>query len=439
MCLLVAIACLFQCRQNEPVVNPPINPSPPMSSTYSFKQGKPLSNSLLETPFQLASTPRYIKLPDVRSVFLYYGCNERPDRNLGQLRFQFGLRGSSTVCSVQADEKVYLRFDGHANKWTISETPTILTASFSPLDTGVAIRVTVFNEDGTAITTPHELHFFTVLPTPMPQTAGPESWTLGDEPVDNSILDRQGAIWWGQDEVIHCLGGEEMKEQACRERIQFGTDHDAYVLWMAEGDCFVFDQNRWIATSPGQDSLKKPLLRVKSIDQRTIRFDLWDAEGSRHIAFELPKRDVNKEVSVPKIKLIGAKSRRSWIAEIQGKRIVLAPDDWIVLTQHGFVTLDTTENLEDFIEGRIMGELFAFSGIERVNGEMCLVGTFFDMSRTCQEQMAISLYHSWKPTDHLHSSRTDDEETEDFEEFDEDDENDDDDLTFDEIEDDEEA
>ncbi len=414
----VGAFCFSLCQQSEVVTTIPTQLPLLKRGPHSFAQSTPLSKALQAPPFQLACSQRYTRLPDLRAVIVYHGCNERPDRSLGHSRVQFGLRGSTTIHSAPVDEKVNLRFDTHTNKWTVSDTPTILTITISPVETGAIVKAVVTTEDGSVLTTPHEFHSFSVLPTPIPQTTGTQSWSLGEESVDASLLDRQGALWWGQDEVIRTLGGDEMEGQASRERIQFGTEKSAYALWAAEGDCYVFDDDRWQATTPGKDSIGKPLLRVKSIEAQTIHFDLWNEDGSLHTGIDLPRRESYSGAKIPEIKLIGAKSRRTWIAEIQGKRILLAPDDWIVMTENGFVTLDSTEHLDQFIEGQIMGELFAFSGIERVNGEMCLVGTFFDLSRTYQEPLNVSLYHSWKPQEHASPSE-DNRDEDDMDDFDE--------------------
>jgi hypothetical protein len=209
------------------------------------------------------------------------------------------------------------------------------------------------------------------------------------------MLERQGAVWWGQDEVVQAFGGAEMAHEACRQRVQFRAGESAYVLWVGEGDCFAYDDDRWKALELGSQTVGKPLLQAKSIDARAIHFQVWNPEGTSHLPLDLIHREAQGEVKLPEIKIIGARSQKHWIAEIQGKRVTLAPDDWVLLQQNGFVQIDATQFLDEYLEGCLSGNLLAFSGIEKVDGELCLVGTFYDSTRTRSSPFAISLYRSW--------------------------------------------
>jgi hypothetical protein len=392
---------------------------------YCFQQTKSLTDAMQSPAFTLAAIDRPLRLPDLRALLVVYGVNERPDRALMGRKVQFGLRGNPSITPVKAGEKVYFKFDHRTNKWSIADEPTPLSATFTPSDPTVEVRLELKDERGESVKTPSEFHKFSLTPVPMPPTTQPDRWSLGELVVDTSLLERQGAAWWGQDEVVRAFGGEEMANEADRERVQFGSGPGAYVLWFAENDCFVFDDEQWKAVRPGKESVGKPLLQVKQIDGRVIHCMLWNTEGSSRHAVDLARRGVGGEIKIPDMKIIGARSKRQWIVEIQGKRITLIPDDWIVLNSDGLVPLNSPDLLNDYINGIIVGDLFAFSGIEQINGELCLTGTFYDSTRTRQEPFAVSLYRSWSPAqqsvDNSASSDDEDEDDDENEEFDDDD------------------
>jgi hypothetical protein len=280
---------------------------------------------------------------------------------------------------------------------------------------GVEVLVELEGDDGTPVTTPQELHRFTINQTPLPPSANTfQEWTIGIWRAEPTILEKQGALWYGRDLVIESLGGENYAFEAKRERVQFGIESDAYVLWVGEGDSFVFEEDRWRRVTLGPESIGKSLLRVKNIDQRSITFDLWNDDGSSHVIAALMRRSDTFDAKMPPMRLVGALSKKRWIAEIQGKRIVLAPDDWIVLTSNGYTRIDSPEQLDAYIEGRLSGGLLAFSGIEKIQGESCLVGSFFNSSRSQQDSIAVSLYKSWERKDsppvHAREEEEDDDE-----------------------------
>lgn len=418
------------------------SPSPPHTALTAIPQGfiqaTPLEEALHSFAFRLDAIDRPVRLPDLRSLILYYGSNDRPDRSLSKRRLQFGMRGIPAVNSVVVGEKVFFKYDTKSNKWVISERTTPLTAAFSPLDQNASVTVEFRDEKGVSVTTPSEFHTFTLTPSPTPpSSAQSHQWFIGSLSVDNALLDHQGAIWWGQDEVVQAFGGEEMAREKQRQRVQFGTGDDAYVIWVGEGDCFVFDEDQWRAEELGKETVGKPLLKAKSIDTRAIHFQLWNPEGTAHHSIDLLHREAQGEIKIPEIKMIGARSKNHWIAEIQGKRLTLSPDDWVLLKQDGFVQINDEHILDDYLQGRLCGNLLAFSGIEKVSGELCLIGTFFDTTRTRQAPFAISLYRSWDKKDQRDkksSSDDDDSDDDDFYDDDLDLGDDDEDVEDDEIE-----
>lgn len=437
---VTAAACgFFFSSPAKPLVDD--SPPPPLSShspiPHSFCQSCTLKDALHSPPFSLSLIDRPIRLPDLRSLLVFYGSNDRPDRSATNQRFQVGLRGTQTLTSVQAGEKVFFKYDTKANRWAISESPTPLSALFSPQELNAAVTVEYKDADGSSVTSPQDFHSFSLTPTPPPSTAAPaHQWSIGELPVDSSLLERQGGFWWGQDEVVKAFGGDEMAREACRQRVQFGVGANAYVIWVAEGDCFVYDEGKWKAAEPGSETIGKPFLKAKSIEARAMHFLLWNPEGSAHLTVDLLHRGVAGEVKVPSIKIIGARSKKQWIAEILGKRVTLAPDDWVLLKPDGFAQIDTAEMLDEYIQGRLSGNLLVFSGIEKVNGELCLIGTFYDTTRTRHEDFAVSLYRSWGPKDHASESKQSEEEDDDD---DDDFDDDDDDFDYDDDDDEEES
>jgi hypothetical protein len=398
---------------------------------HSFQQKMPLQQSLESSFFSLAAIERPLRLPDLRSFFTFQGCNERPDLSLEKMRVQFTLRGGS-LQTVSAGEKVYLRFDSKTNHWMISEKPTCLSAVFKPRDNGVDVTLEIQDEQGNIITNPTEFHQFFLNATAAPSQGAQNTkkWEVGELPAEPALLEKQTARWYGKDMMIQTLGGDEFTAEAERERVQFGSEAAAYVLWVKEGDCFVFNGERWEAAKLGPDTKRKILLRAKKVDEKEMHFDLWNQDGSLHQVCILRRREEKKNNTMPEIKLLGARSQKHWIAEVAGKRIVLSPTDWIVFTEEGAVKIDSEKTLDDYIEGVLSGSLITFSGLNKVNSDSCLIGLFFDAARTAQEEISIPLYRSCTFTDSASKAKAEDDDDDDEDEddpfFDDEDDDDDD-------------
>lgn len=393
----------------------------PFVLPYSFQQKNLIQDALKSHAVSLATIERTVRLPELRSFLTFQGCNERPDLSLSKKRVQFSLRGQSAL-TANAGEKVYLRFEN--NRWTVSEKPTSLSVVFTPQEGGggVDVVVEIQDEKGNSITTPSEHHRFSLNASALANihSQQQQKWDVGGMPVEPILLEKQDARWYGKDEMVVALGGEAYAYQVERERIQFGAAASAYVLWVKEGDCFVFDEGKWIAAKPGPETKDKVLLRAKKIDARQLLFDLWNEDGSAHVICVLNRRKEIKGVLPPEIKIMGARSQKLWIAEIAGERLVISPTDWLLFSEGKVSKIETKKMLDEYISGILDGGLLAFSGIEKADNDTCLVGIFFDPTRSSQENVSIPLYRSWSK-DEASSGKQNDEDEDDEEFFDEDD------------------
>ena len=393
---MAAIACAIWLTYKEPETPASLRraSSSTVSIPNSFANTQPLKEALKEPGLSLRHIDRVVKLPDLRQQLVSYGFHERPDREFSTPQIQFGLRGIQSCLSTRCNEKVYLRFDPRAARWQIATSPTPLFFILRPKDSGVEAEVRLQEDGKEAVTTPIEFHKFIVASATPPN--GSQVWTLDTWSVDTSILERQGAVWYGQDRFVQELGGTEMEHEKSRERIVFTLGASPYVLWAKEKDCFTFEDGRWISVEVGSESAGKPLLMVTKIEQRSLQFSLWNEEGTQHLSLALQRRDPGN-ATLPEIKVLGAKSRKQWLAEIQGQKVTFRPDDWIVCNGKEIVTISTQQQLDDYLEGRLSGHLLALQGITKEHGEPRLVGSFFDATHTVSLPISASLYRSWEP------------------------------------------
>ena len=409
--------------QNLACKEEPCPPTAPIYKKIDIQSQIPsLKEALATKSFTLEKTARLIKFPDLRSVLVYYGSHGRPDVTGIQSTVHFGLRGSPTVYSALKGEKVYLRFDVTSTRWCVENKKTPLSVIFKP--SGPVVDVTtILDESQEAVKVIDEYAHFSLSSSPPPPNQGlTGTWKLHIFNVDSALLDHFGALWYGKDCMLEKLGGEEMSEDAASERVEFHHDNLHYTLFLQPDDYCVFNGTTWEKTVLGEESIKHPLLHIETITDTTISCRIWDKDGNHQAAVMLHKKPVSTQFELPKIRILAARSQQNITIELQGKKISINPQDWFIISPNNELTLiDNEELLDSYIQGQLKGNLLAFSGLERVEKEQCLVGLYFDSTRTQTMPLCVSMYRSWAAKQPDQNKKEKIREDEEDEEIDEDD------------------
>ena len=168
-----------------------------------------------------------------------------------------------------------------------------------------------------------------------------------------------------------------------KQRIDFGEKDELYSVYVNVGDVLVWENNRWKVARPGDDSLGKPLMLVKKIDDRLLNFELWDVEGKSKIQLNLLKsvESWNPQNLQQSFKFVGARTRSQFVFEIDKERVFLSPQDWLIKTEAGWKKLMTAEEIDDYVDRKSVGPMFVFDGIVNDDARQMLSGVIFSPSR----------------------------------------------------------
>lgn len=423
-------------------------PEPPPKQKFtlplSFKPPQQALDAVGHPFITLAKNDIKLQLPDLRNTLIYFGSTVRPDVSESAIIVQMGMRGNNTPQPVQVGSPIYLKYEskGNAGKWSFSpdNRPTSIWIEIKPQEGSCEVHTFMTDSEGNNIVDPRDFATFTLTQVHMPYTAqGTNAFEIGGQRADSSILIRQKCVWFGQDLFLQELGDKSTAYAFEKERIDFLEPDNMYCCFVGPGDCLAYTDGRWEEVEPGPDSRNKPLLVVKKVDDKTISFDLWDPKGKVRIPIEL-----RKAMPMPSfankfdLKLVGARSKRDWIAELGGVRMLIRVDDWLVLQDNVWHKISTPEELDDFVAGNIRGPLLVLEGSEKIGNDVGLVGKLYDITRTQVVPLKISLFKSWEQAAPAETkAESEDGEDEDSDE-DEDDEDDDEDDNEDDDEDDEE-
>ncbi len=409
----------------------PINPAVPEKIYSAPKNAFARPNSEYEAirvpTLSLAYSTPTLQLPDLRQSISYFGKNGRPDAAGHHTLLHISLAGSPQIFSVTPNQPFYLQYDKNITPPRYTPSPnqqeTSLWLTIQPQDHQATVNVSMHNEKGEIIHHPIPFTQFTVTEREFVRQPGKTAWELGKWRVDGSLLVRQRARWFGADRFLENHGGEEYSYTLGRERIEFGEKEDAYAIFATIGDTFIWENERWIPAQPGSDSLGKPLLVVKKIDERLMTFELWDIEGKGRVLLNLIKSTepwVFQHLQND-FKYIGAKTRSEFVFNLRNERAVLSPQDWLLLTESGWKKLDTIEEIDAYVQRKLSGPLFILEGITKQGDHQILLATLYNRTRTeshtlellLQQGSSPSLYKEGTKEHHIFAAADDDEDDDD--------------------------
>lgn len=351
----------------------------------SFSRSQEDYNAIKSPVLSLQFAPLSVQLTDLRRHLIYYGKNGRADAKDEKLSLYFSFAANKTPIPVFPDEKIYLVYDKSQKQYGFSqenaETPLWFEASLQ--GNQALVKVGMKGDNGEEIREPAANAEFT-LPEKEYVRSGGTSWEMGKWRVDGTLLSRQKAKWYGVDRFLEKHGGEEYQDFKEKQRIDFGENDEIYSVYAGLNDCLIWKDNRWYAVKPGKDSVGYPLMCIKKVDDRIMNLELWDVEGKSKISLNLLK---TSEAWLPQnlqqsFKFLGARTRSQFVFEVNKERMILKPHDWLVLTDTGWRKLSSPEEIDQFVERKIVGPLFVFDGIERKDERQVIMGTLFNAART---------------------------------------------------------
>lgn len=362
----------------------------------SFELPKIAYDAIGQSLLELKFAPLSMKVPDLRQLLMFFGKNARPDANTNATALHFALTDSKSQASVVPGEKLYLMYDRSQTPARYVFSPknqeTALWLEAEQKGNEAAVKISVRNEDGIVINEPFANAQF-VLPQKDFVRLQPGNWEIGKFRVDGTLLARQKVRWFGQDRFMERHGGDEFKEIQGKQRIDFGDENEGYFAYLGAGDCLIWDGSHWVVVAPGKDTLGKDLMQVKKVDERMITFDLWDAEGKNKITLNLLKsteqwspQSIQKE-----FKFVAARTRSQYVFEVNGERVLLKPKDWLVMTEKGWQKLTTAEEIDDYVNRKVVGPMFVFDGIIKKDDCQTLSGTLFSNNRAEMETVELAV------------------------------------------------
>jgi hypothetical protein len=384
----------FFSRSNEELLfeNRVINIPPPKNS---FQQLSEAYESIGNPAFSITLAPLRVELPKLADQLLYFGKNTRPDVGESDSLIHIGLKTFSVtgiIAGIELGKPLYLTYlesGGTAGKegqfeFSPSNKQTGLWVVFETEAEGqIKGKSFLRDEAGNMITTPEENHTFVLEEKPMNRFTG-RGWELGGNRVDSALLARQKGRWFGQDKFLEIHGGESYAYALGREKIDIGEAPASYSFYLKEGEYVVWTEEKWSTPKKGANTQSLPLLQLIKVDPRVLKFDLWGPDGRAKISLSLPRSRslLPTRGFATEFRLIGARTHKQAIVEINKNRTILKQDDWLVLSEtEGWKKITTSKEVDDYVSQSTKAMMMVIDSMEKREGEFVVKGHIFTPSR----------------------------------------------------------
>ncbi|GAB4238067.1 MAG: hypothetical protein Tsb0021_17830 [Chlamydiales bacterium] len=382
-----------------------------------FSQNQEAYDAIAYQLLQLEFGTPTLRLPNLQNFLIYYGTSDRPDVTNDEALLHFALGNGRELGSITAGEKLYLKYDRRMTPpqyvFSPGNRPTPIWIEGIPRDKEVELAVSMEDEEGRVVRDPPEHAHFVLQEREFVRGSGASPWEIGDWRVDGTLLARQRARWFGEDKFLEKHGGEEYSNIAHKQRIDFGEHEGTYSVYLALGETLAWKEGRWVQVIPGRESKGYPLMQVKRLEERIMSFDLWDPDGKAKITLNLLK---SKEPWAPQMvqqdfKFVATRTRSQYVFEVKDEKMTLSPHDWLLLTENGWVKLDSEEDIDDYVDRKATGSLFVFDGVAKKDDRNVLIGTLFNPSRTDMQLIELPLPQSNVTVINLPQKSLDSQET----------------------------
>jgi len=384
MVLLLLVALLFFIYSFNEKENYTLNISTlnkknePLPSRFDYNL---VGKGALELSSEIQSFP----FPDLSGEILFLAKNTRPDGNLYEVKLQIGLKGSDKSLRITPGQTLYLAYDQEHLNFSKEITPLWIKPKIDENgDDWLEMGIELINEEGEKLL--NEMREFKVKQkweTKRVEEVTDPLLKLGSEALKNGK-------WWGPDKLYERYGGDEYQAYKGRERLEIQTGKESKILFINEGDTFIWKDGEW---TPSLKTKGYPMGKVLAISPYKVELMLWDKEGMESVLLTFSKERISL-ISLRAEDIFTRLRRRTSSrvsCRIDNRATILKEGDWLVHTTTGWHTIKNYYEVEALLKLDIMGDLFVFDGLEKSDGKEVFCGTLFNPMRTEQHFVRLPM------------------------------------------------
>lgn len=295
-------------------------------------------------------------LAKLKAELIFYGKIENP---FGYSRLSLGLKTKQEPLVIEPNEPFFLDYN-------------VLAKAYLEQN---ELQIALFKDD-------KSLHFSLKkesLPPSLSQVK------IASTILDTSYLVKAHFRYCGQDLFL--------KNHAAPCEPNYRIDLDQQSLFISPKDVLIFKNNAWIICKDKEESLKYYTLQIKEMDEKCLNATLYSPTLPLSINCQLNRFP---EFSTPfkardSFKYLGSRNTREWLFEINGKRSSIKEGQWWLYLDNEWKELTTAEEIDLYVERKIIGELLIIDKQEKVEGEKTLLAKGYNPGRTQEIELYFSL------------------------------------------------
>lgn len=156
-----------------------------------------------------------------------------------------------------------------------------------------------------------------------------------------------------------------------------------------EGDLLERKAQGWESVQGSKIDQASAVIKVGKILDDAMIFEAWAESELAGVKFSIPKQAEVPLTLTSKdlLKNIRLKTRQQIQCEIDNQSISLKVGDWVLKHQGVWTVLNTPDLIEQYLTGKIHGNLLVFTEIAQEKAERTIVGYLFDTQRTQKQQL----------------------------------------------------
>lgn len=193
----------------------------------------------------------------------------------------------------------------------------------------------------------------------------------------------------GQDLFYLYQGGEAYQGMAKKQKIELVGLSAPYALYVEPGDLLFWKEDKWHVGADAEATVAK----VQGFDGSGMMFQVWNASGFESAQVKMDKRKSETSLSMEKyLENVRIRTATQVTGLLGGKRVIIKKGDWLLKTKNGWRNLRTVGDIQGYLKGDLVGQLFVFDSIEiAVDGLPVMLGRLYDESRTNLQGVTLAI------------------------------------------------
>ncbi len=328
---------------------------------------------------RLTRETTHLPFPNLSEEIVLLGKNDRPDASHTFLKLLLGLKSSGEVKEYHLGDKGYLGISPgqqeglgfHQAKTPFWFVPILENKELKILS-GFAYEDTVQHE---WVEEEAEFIIDKSSHSTIKKIRSPEFLKI--------LQSMQYFLIWPEDRLLQMYGGENFKDLKGAVRLACKTSLGWQMIFIKQGDGLVYRTGEWSLTHFGPQTKDAPIALVENIGDK-VYIKVWDITGFDSAVIEIPLAKISSSpIQLSDIMTeIRQRTLQSISCKMGNKKTILKKGDWIVKYPSGWKILETKQEMQNFLNYQIDGELLIFEKLERKKHQTIFHGTWFDKTRS---------------------------------------------------------